>query len=120
MFTLCDLYAFQAGFDFLLDSVWRHHLVKHNPQLSVTIQPAGWAHLQHGAFNMASLRKKQLVGNDQGLAYDGFDRLTLLCRCRIQRCNQQSMDDAARWRRIPDRGKRLGPQWLRSEVERSL
>src|SRR4029077_1574106 len=61
MFALGNLHAFQAGFDFLFNSIGWHYLVENNPELSVAIQPAGWADLQHRAFYVASLGKKQLV-----------------------------------------------------------
>jgi hypothetical protein len=58
MFAFGNLNPFQAGLYSLFNSIGRHDLVEHDPKLSVAIQPAGWAHFQHRAFNVAALGKQ--------------------------------------------------------------
>jgi hypothetical protein len=80
VFALRNLYTFQAGFDFLFDPIGRNHLMEHDAELPVAIQPASAAHLQYCASDVASLGKKQLTGNYERLADDRLDRLAFLRR----------------------------------------
>ncbi len=82
--TFGYLYAFEAGFHIFFCPARRHHLMKHDAKLSISAEPARTARLQDGALQSASLRKKQVMGDNQRLRNNRLHRIPLLALYRTE------------------------------------
>ena len=82
VFVLSDRDAFQAGLDFLCDSVGWGHFAKQDAELAVAGQTARRLHLHHRAANDAALGQNQMIGRDQRLGNERLDRRLLFSTSR--------------------------------------